>query len=118
MTALKTRDIETYEHSARVVPISILLGRARDLDENEMRALEFGSLLHDIGKIGVPDAVLRKPAKLTDEEWMMMRRHPQHGERILNGVKFLEGAARVVGQHHERWDGQGYPLGLREKRSI
>lgn len=112
MTALKARDVETYEHSARVVPISLLLGRERDLDETEMRALEFGSLLHDIGKIGVPDAVLRKPAKLSDEEWMMMRQHPQHGERILAGVKFLEGAARVVGQHHERWDGKGYPLGL------
>jgi putative two-component system response regulator len=112
MIALKTRDVETYEHSARVVPLSILLGRERALDETELRALEFGSLLHDIGKIGVPDAVLRKPSRLTDEEWMMMRRHPQHGERILAGIKFLEGAARVVSQHHERWDGKGYPLGL------
>src|SRR5437588_439247 len=77
------------------------------------RALEFGSLLHDIGKIGVPDAVLRKPARLTDEEWSEMRRHPLHGQQILSGIEFLEGASRVVAQHHERFDGTGYPLGLR-----
>jgi HD-GYP domain-containing protein (c-di-GMP phosphodiesterase class II) len=78
-----------------------------------MKALEFGSLLHDIGKIGVPDAILRKPAKLTDEEWVRMREHPHHGQQILRGIKFLEGAARVVAQHHEKWDGSGYPLGLK-----
>jgi HD-GYP domain-containing protein (c-di-GMP phosphodiesterase class II) len=78
-----------------------------------MRSLEFGSLLHDIGKIGVPDAILRKPAKLTEAEWIKMREHPLHGQRILQGIQFLEGAARVVAQHHERWDGSGYPHGLR-----
>jgi HD-GYP domain-containing protein (c-di-GMP phosphodiesterase class II) len=78
-----------------------------------MKALEFGSLLHDIGKIGVPDAILRKPAKLTDDEWVLMREHPMHGQQILRGIEFLEGAARVVAQHHEKWDGSGYPLGLR-----
>jgi HD-GYP domain-containing protein (c-di-GMP phosphodiesterase class II) len=77
-----------------------------------MKALEFGSLLHDIGKIGVPDAILRKPAKLTDEEWVLMREHPIHGQQILRGIKFLTGAACVVAQHHEKWDGSGYPLGL------
>src|SRR3712207_3870463 len=80
-----------------------------------MRSLEFGSLLHDIGKIGVPDAILRKPAKLTEEEWVLMREHPLHGQKILRGIEFLEGAARVVAQHHEKWDGSGYPLGLRER---
>ncbi|MGB9178899.1 MAG: HD-GYP domain-containing protein, partial [Pyrinomonadaceae bacterium] len=74
---------------------------------------EFGSLLHDIGKIGVPDAILRKPASLTDQEWTRMREHPLHGQQILNGIEFLEGAARVVAQHHEKYDGSGYPLGLR-----
>jgi len=69
-------------------------------------------LLHDIGKIGVPDLILRKPAKLTADEWVLMRQHPMHGQQILNGIKFLEGAARVVAQHHEKWDGSGYPLGL------
>jgi HD-GYP domain-containing protein (c-di-GMP phosphodiesterase class II) len=77
-----------------------------------MKALEFGSLLHDIGKIGVPDSILRKPANLTEEEWVRMREHPIHGQQILRGIKFLEGAARVVAQHHEKWDGSGYPLGL------
>ena len=80
-----------------------------------MKALEFGSLLHDIGKIGVPDAILRKPAKLTDEEWIRMREHPLHGQQILRGIEFLEGAARVVAQHHEKWDGSGYPLGLKSE---
>ncbi|HJZ80652.1 MAG TPA: HD domain-containing phosphohydrolase, partial [Pyrinomonadaceae bacterium] len=59
------------------------------------------------------DAILRKPAKLTDEEWIRMREHPLHGQQILRGIKFLEGAARVVAQHHEKWDGSGYPLGLK-----
>ncbi|MDT5268159.1 MAG: hypothetical protein QOH49_345, partial [Acidobacteriota bacterium] len=79
----------------------------------QMRSLEFGSLLHDIGKIGVPDAILRKPAKLTEEEWVLMREHPLHGQKILRGIEFLEGAAKVVAQHHEKWDGTGYPLGLK-----
>jgi HD-GYP domain-containing protein (c-di-GMP phosphodiesterase class II) len=70
-------------------------------------------LLHDIGKIGVPDAILRKPAKLTEEEWVRMREHPLHGQKILGGIEFLEGASKVVAQHHERWDGTGYPRGLK-----
>jgi HD-GYP domain-containing protein (c-di-GMP phosphodiesterase class II) len=70
-------------------------------------------MLHDIGKIGVPDAILRKPAKLTEEEWVNMRQHPVHGREILKGINFLQGAARVVAQHHEKWDGSGYPLGLK-----
>ena len=111
--ALETRDAETHGHSERVVTFSLRLGREYGLNALEMKALEFGSLLHDIGKIGVPDAILRKPAKLTDEEWVRMREHPSHGQQILRGIKFLEGAARVVAQHHERWDGSGYPLGLK-----
>src|SRR5882762_8676283 len=111
--ALETRDAETHGHSERVVTFSLRLGREYGLSGPEMKALEFGSLLHDIGKIGVPDAILRKPAKLTDEEWVRMREHPMHGQQILRGIKFLEGAARVVAQHHEKWDGSGYPLGLR-----
>jgi putative nucleotidyltransferase with HDIG domain len=110
--ALETRDAETHGHSERVVTFSLRLGREYGLNSPQMKALEFGSLLHDIGKIGVPDAILRKPAKLTDEEWVRMREHPMHGQQILRGIKFLEGAARVVAQHHEKWDGSGYPLGL------
>jgi putative nucleotidyltransferase with HDIG domain len=111
--ALETRDAETHGHSERVVTFSLRLGREYGLAVPQMKALEFGSLLHDIGKIGVPDAILRKPAKLTDEEWVRMREHPTHGQQILRGIKFLEGAARVVAQHHEKWDGSGYPLGLK-----
>ncbi|MFL6334167.1 MAG: HD-GYP domain-containing protein, partial [Pyrinomonadaceae bacterium] len=111
--ALETRDSETHGHSERVVNFSLRLGQELGLDAEQLRSLEFGSLLHDIGKIGVPDAILRKPAKLTEEEWVRMREHPLHGQKILCGIEFLEGAARVVAQHHEKWDGTGYPLGLR-----
>jgi len=113
--ALETRDAETHGHSERVVTFSMRLGCEYGLDNAHMKALEFGSLLHDIGKIGVPDAILRKPAQLTDEEWVRMREHPLHGQQILRGIEFLEGAARVVAQHHEKWDGSGYPLGLKSE---
>ncbi len=113
--ALETRDLETHGHSERVVTYSLRLGREYGLAQDKMKALEFGSLLHDIGKIGVPDLILRKPAKLTEEEWVLMREHPVHGQQILRGIEFLSGAAMVVGQHHEKWDGSGYPLGLREE---
>jgi HD-GYP domain-containing protein (c-di-GMP phosphodiesterase class II) len=76
--------------------------------------MQRGSLLHDVGKIGVSDTILLKPAKLTDDEWESMRRHPEIGYNILRQVKFLHGAAEIVLAHHERWDGQGYPYGLRE----
>jgi response regulator RpfG family c-di-GMP phosphodiesterase len=111
--ALETRDLETHGHSERVVSYSMRLGREYGLDSERTKALEFGSLLHDIGKIGVPDLILRKPAKLTPEEWVLMRQHPLHGQQILRGIDFLKGAACVVAQHHEKWDGSGYPLGLR-----
>lgn len=111
--ALETRDSETHGHSERVVTYSLRLGREYGLNSEEMKSLEFGSLLHDIGKIGVPDSILRKPAKLTEEEWVRMREHPLHGQQILRGIEFLQGASRVVAQHHEKWDGTGYPLGLR-----
>src|SRR6476469_7052352 len=114
-TALETRDQEPQGHSERVVTYSLRLGREYGLSSVEMKSLEFGSLLHDIGKIGVPDSILRKPAKLTEEEWVRMREHPLHGQQILRGIEFLQGAARVVAQHHEKWDGTGYPLGLQEE---
>ena len=111
--ALETRDSETHGHSERVVTYSLRLGREYGLSSEDMKSLEFGALLHDIGKIGVPDSILRKPAKLTEEEWVRMREHPLHGQQILRGIEFLQGAARVVAQHHEQWDGSGYPFGLR-----
>ncbi len=111
--ALETRDLETFGHSERVVTFSLRLGCELGLDRAAMRDLELGSLLHDIGKIGVPDAILRKPAKLTEEEWEKMRLHPLHGQKILRNITFLDGAVRLVTQHHEKWDGSGYPYGLR-----
>jgi response regulator RpfG family c-di-GMP phosphodiesterase len=113
VAALDTRDTDTCGHSERVVSFSLRLGQELGLDRDQMRSLEFGSLLHDIGKIGIPDVILRKPGALTNKEWEKMREHPALGQRILRGIQFLEGAARVVGQHHEKWDGSGYPLRLR-----
>jgi putative two-component system response regulator len=74
---------------------------------------EYGFLLHDVGKLGIPDRILAKDGPLTGEEWSQMRRHPEIGVRILAGIPFLEGACAIVSAHHERWDGTGYPHGLR-----
>ena len=84
--ALETRDSETHGHSERVVTFSLRLGREMGLNKEQMRSLEFGSLLHDIGKIGIPDEILRKPAQLSNEEWVRMRRHPLLGQQILHGI--------------------------------
>lgn len=111
--ALETRDFETHGHSERVVTFSLRLGHELGLDKDALRDLELGALLHDIGKIGVPDAILRKPAALNQDEWDKMKLHPLHGQKILRNIEFLDGAARVVCQHHEKWDGSGYPHGLR-----
>ncbi len=111
--ALETRDFETHGHSERVVTFSLRLGHELGLEKDALRDLELGALMHDIGKIGVPDSILRKPAKLNDEEWDKMKLHPLHGQKILRNIKFLEGAAKIVCQHHEHWDGSGYPYGLR-----
>ena len=113
MQALETRDFETHGHSERVVTFSLRLGYEIGLDKPALRHLELGALLHDIGKIGVPDAILRKPAKLTEDEWDKMKLHPLHGQKIMRNIPFLEGAAKVVAQHHEKWDGTGYPYQIR-----
>ncbi len=111
--ALETRDCEIFGHSERVVTFSLRLAHELGLEKDEMRDLELGALLHDIGKIGVPDSVLRKPAKLTEKEWDKMKLHPVHGYKILRNIPFLDGASKVVAQHHEHWDGKGYPNALR-----
>jgi HD-GYP domain-containing protein (c-di-GMP phosphodiesterase class II) len=113
VATLRLRDNETQGHSERVVQFSRILGRELGLDQAQMQSLEYGSLLHDIGKIGIPDAILHKPGPLTTEEWTTMRRHPLLGSQILAGLGFLESAALIVVQHHERWDGKGYPYGLK-----
>lgn len=111
--ALETRDSETHGHTERVVTFSLRLGYELGLDGEALRDLELGALMHDIGKIGVPDAILRKPARLSDDEWEKMKLHPLHGQKILRNIAFLRAASLVVAQHHEKWDGTGYPLGLR-----
>ncbi len=110
---LEARDIETRGHSDRVVAYSMRLGQEIGLSSNDLMALEQGALLHDIGKVGVPDSVLLKPGSLTTDEWVRMREHVAHGLRIIDGVEFLSGARWIVGQHHEKYDGSGYPNKLR-----
>jgi HD-GYP domain-containing protein (c-di-GMP phosphodiesterase class II) len=81
-------------------------------EERQLKVIEYGSLLHDIGKIGIPDAVLRKPGKLTAEEWEVMKTHPRVGYNILHKIEFLEEASQIVLHHHERMNAAGYPDGL------
>lgn len=110
--ALETRDNETSGHATRVVYFSLRLGQEMGLDRDQMTALKLGSRLHDVGKIGVSDNILRKPGKLTGDEFEKMKVHPIVGQSLVRNLDLPEGAARVVGQHHEKWDGSGYPLGL------
>jgi ribonuclease P protein subunit RPR2 len=110
--AVEAKDGYTGAHIHRVHAIGLLLAREVAPAEADDPQLAYGFLLHDIGKLSVPDAVLRKPGPLTDSEWMLMRRHPEAGARILGAVPFLDRAVDVVLHHHERWDGRGYPAGL------
>lgn len=113
--ALDSRDSETEGHSQRVAGYAAAIGRQMGLSELKMKDLISGALLHDVGKIGVPDAILRKPGPLADKEWLVMRTHPQLGYKMLSHIEFLKGALPVVLHHHERYDGGGYPTGLRGK---
>jgi HD-GYP domain-containing protein (c-di-GMP phosphodiesterase class II) len=110
--AVETRDAYTGAHITRVCRYSRRIGERLGLKPRELWWLEVGATLHDIGKIGVPDAVLTKAGALTDDEWALMRRHPEVGRRMLASVAFLEPALDVVAHHHERWDGRGYPAGI------
>ncbi len=110
--ALDLREHETGYHSYRVTEYAINLGKHMKLSDEELSVIAKGALLHDIGKIGVPDNILLKPDKLTDEEWELMRKHAQFGYDLLKKIDFLEESARIVHTHHERYDGQGYPTGL------
>ncbi|HEX2992664.1 MAG TPA: HD domain-containing phosphohydrolase [Anaerolineales bacterium] len=113
MSALDARDQETEGHSTRVSRLTCLLGEQLGLSGAQLKALERGALLHDIGKIGISDTILHKPGKLTEEEWRLMRIHTDIGARIVEGIPFLQETLPVIRYHHERWDGTGYPLGLR-----
>ena len=92
---------------------SLLIADTVGVDPQKREALRLGALLHDIGKIGVSDAILHKKGKLNEEEWAQMRNHPAWGQRIIDNVDFLNRAAELIVCHHERWDGTGYPNGLR-----
>jgi ribonuclease P protein subunit RPR2 len=110
--AVEAKDGYTGGHIQRVHGLGLLLARAVVPEEADDAQLSYGFLLHDIGKLAVPDAVLTKAGALSDEEWATMRSHPEAGVRILSEVAFLDRALDVVLHHHERWDGGGYPRGL------
>ena len=111
--ALDSRDVGTEAHSRRVHGYALATAREYGLLDKEMADLAHGVLLHDIGKIGIPDAILLKPGPLTADEWTVMRRHPEIGKRLIENIPFLRGAVPIVYCHHERWDGSGYPRGLK-----
>jgi putative nucleotidyltransferase with HDIG domain len=115
VSALEARDQETKGHSVRVARYMLNIAEALGVRPatQEYLDMQHGALLHDVGKIGVRDAILLKPASLTPDEWALMRKHPEIGYNILREVKFLSGAADIVLAHHERWDGAGYPYGLK-----
>jgi len=114
--ALDLRDSETEDHCKRVAAYVMKLARAYGVkDKDQLRDIEWGAYLHDIGKIGLPDAVLLKPGKLTAAERSLIETHPELGYRLLKKIQFLEGAAELVLTHHESYDGRGYPRGLKGK---
>jgi PAS domain S-box-containing protein len=111
--ALELRDFETEGHSQRVVNLTVQLAARLGIHEPELTWLRYGVLLHDIGKIGIPDRILFKPGPLSDDEWFIMRRHTEFGLKILQPVPFLAPAIDIPYCHHEHWDGSGYPHGLK-----
>ncbi|MEI6778166.1 MAG: HD domain-containing phosphohydrolase [Chloroflexales bacterium] len=110
--ALDLRDHETEGHSRRVTEMTVRLARAMNIEESQIEHIRRGALLHDIGKMGVPDAVLLKPGPLNDEEWVIMRRHPTMAYELLLPITYLHDALDIPWCHHEKWDGTGYPRGL------
>ncbi len=112
MSALEAKDSHTRLHSERVATIASDIARAVGLDEPDVRQITMGARIHDIGKIGIPDSILLKPEKLTDDEMAIIRQHPTMGVELLKGIKFMRDVLPIVKHHHERWDGRGYPDGL------
>jgi putative nucleotidyltransferase with HDIG domain len=110
--ALDLREQETGYHSYRVTEYALTLAKRMGLPDQDLSIIAKGALLHDIGKIGVPDSILLKPNRLTEEEWEIMKKHPIFGYKLLKKIEFLEEAAQIVLSHHEHYDGNGYPQGL------
>ena len=111
--ALDLRDKETEGHTQRVTEMTVKLARAFGLSEAELVQVRWGALLHDIGKMGVPDGILLKPGPLTDEEWVAMKKHPTFAYEMLAPIRYLRLALDIPYCHHEKWDGTGYPRGLK-----
>lgn len=114
--AMDIRHKETRDHSDRVMRMTLALARLAGIRDEELRRIRFGALLHDIGKLALPDAILIKPGPLTEDEIAVMRTHPQVGHDLLQQVDFLRDAVDIPYNHHERWDGDGYPRGLRAEQ--
>ncbi|MHB8883303.1 MAG: HD domain-containing phosphohydrolase [Thermodesulfovibrionales bacterium] len=114
--ALDLRDKETEGHSRRVTEITLVIAKAMGISEAEMVHMQRGALLHDIGKLGIPDRILHKPGPLTPEEWAIMKLHPAHAYDMLSPINFLRPAIDIPYCHHEKWDGSGYPRGLQEEK--
>ncbi|NIM01951.1 MAG: response regulator [Acidobacteria bacterium] len=112
VTALDFRDNETQGHSYRVVEYAVIVAKEMGIEEPELTWIRRGAILHDVGKIGIPDSILKKPGKLDEAEWEEMKRHPEMGFRMLQHIRFLEPALDIVMSHQERFDGTGYPRGL------
>lgn len=110
--AVEARDRETGDHCERLAQASVALGERLGLDRDQLTALRRGGYLHDLGKIGIPDAVLLKPGRLTAEEWEVMKRHVEIGVEICAPLRTLRPVLPLIRHHHERWDGSGYPDGL------
>lgn len=111
--AMDLRDRETEGHSRRVAELTVNLAQAVGMSQEEIVHLRRGALLHDLGKIGIPDSILHKPSGLTDEEWVIMRKHPQFAHDMLYPIEYLRPALDIPYNHHEKWDGTGYPRGSR-----
>ena len=111
--SLDLREHETAGHTRRIAVLAQHLGQMLGLDSNALESVYVAGLMHDLGKIGMPDRVLLKPEQLTDEEWAVARRHPIEGARLLEPYEHLQGVAEIVRHHHERYDGSGYPDGLK-----
>ncbi len=113
MHTLRCKDLYTYQHSTRVAYFSLALGREMGLSEEELFDLEIAALFHDLGKIGIPDAILLKPSRLTEEEFLAMKGHPSLSAEIIANFKPFERASEYAKHHHERYDGRGYPDALK-----
>jgi PAS domain S-box-containing protein len=111
--ALDLRDKETEGHSRRVTELTVHLARIAGMSEAELLHVRRGALLHDIGKLGIPDSILQKPDRLTEDEWAQMRKHPEYAYQLLWPIEYLRSAIDIPYCHHEKWDGTGYPRGLK-----